>query len=95
MERTTARLRWSFKRVADWERDQTVSRIDNKHGPDFQRNMNVADKFASEWSLILDAIHRTETLNALPAAVKAFVTIPVERRLSPIDNRALLEDFSE
>ena len=50
LERTTARLRWSFNRVADWERDQTVTNIVRIHGPPFERNMSIADKFASEWS---------------------------------------------
>ena len=48
LERTTASLRWSYKRVLDWERDQTVSMIVNFHGPEFSQHMTVAAKSSSE-----------------------------------------------
>uniref|UniRef100_M4BHS7 Uncharacterized protein n=1 Tax=Hyaloperonospora arabidopsidis (strain Emoy2) TaxID=559515 RepID=M4BHS7_HYAAE len=46
LEQTTTRLRATFKRVADSERGQTVSRIDHMHGADFTRNMTVAANLA-------------------------------------------------
>ena len=95
LERTAARLRWSFKRVADWERDQTVSCVDNLYGDAFDRNMSVAAKFASEWSPILGCVHRTASLPDLRMKINAFATIPAERRLSVSANHALMADFSE
>ena len=95
LERTTASLRWSYKRVSDWERDQTVSRIVNLHGPKFTRPMTVAAKFSSEWSPLLGRIHRTEPLSSLQAAIQVFVTVPDERRLSSAANAALVAEITE
>ena len=87
--------RWSFKRVAYWERDQTVSRVDRLYGYAFDRNMSVAAKFASEWSPILGCVHRTVSLTDLRRKIRAFATIPAERRLSYLTNHALMVNFSE
>ena len=44
LERTTAHLRWCFKEVEDWERDQMIIAVAHVHGPSFVRNMSIADK---------------------------------------------------
>ena len=33
LERSTERLRWSFKRIVNWERDQHVTALRARHGP--------------------------------------------------------------
>ena len=95
LERTTARLRWSFKRVADWERDQTVTNIARIHGPSFGRHMSIADKFASEWSPVLSVVHRVEPLAELPRAMLDFVSVPNDRLISTAANNGLMVDVTE
>ncbi|KAE9032264.1 hypothetical protein PR003_g5465 [Phytophthora rubi] len=95
MQRSMERLRWDFRRVADWERDQAVTKIDEIHGPAFVRHMNTADKFASEWSPILGASHRTIKLADLSKEFKQFVRIPRERELSTGDNEHMMGPITE
>ena len=47
LERTIDCLRWDFKRVTDWERDQTVTDLHQLHGEAFSRHATIADKFAT------------------------------------------------
>uniref|UniRef100_A0AAV1UCF0 Endonuclease/exonuclease/phosphatase domain-containing protein n=1 Tax=Peronospora matthiolae TaxID=2874970 RepID=A0AAV1UCF0_9STRA len=95
LARTADQLRYFYKRVADWERNQTVTTISRIHGPHFTRDMTNADKFASEWSTVLGKVHCQEERVDLPSAIRRFVNLPTDRVLSSADNRALLADFSE
>ena len=52
LERTTEQLRWSFKRVSNWESDQTITDLRPENALPFRREMTLADKFASEWKPI-------------------------------------------
>ena len=51
--RTTDRLRLKFKRVSDWERDQTVTKLYQLHRVAFARRATIADKFATELQPVL------------------------------------------
>ena len=57
--------------------------------------MSFANKFYVEWSPLLGKVHRTEHLPALSEAIRAFVTIPAERRLSSTANESLMETLAE
>ena len=56
LERTTDRLRWDFKRVFDWERDQTVTDLHQLYGEAFSRHATIADKFATELQPVLGRV---------------------------------------
>ena len=50
LERSTERLRLSYKRVASWESNQHVTALRFYHGSAFTDHMTMAEKFASEWA---------------------------------------------
>ena len=57
--------------------------------------MTTADKFASEWSTVLEFIHRKELSENLPSSIRRFVNLPTDRVLLTADNLALFSDFTE
>ncbi|KAL3658996.1 hypothetical protein V7S43_015881 [Phytophthora oleae] len=95
LERTTEQLRWQFKRVSNWEKDQTVSTIHRINGKPFQRGMTIADKFASEWSPILSQPHNEVTGIQLEAEFDRFTAIPKDRKLEPDDNQLLMKEVTQ
>lgn len=82
LERTLEQLRWSFKRVSNWEKDQTISAIRCIHGKPFTREMSTATKFSTEWGPILGEVHNTVAPAELMARLDAFVRIPAARKIS-------------
>ena len=58
LERTMDSLRWQFKRVSNWERDQSISGLDQINGRRFLPGDTVANHFASEWSPIPCRTHK-------------------------------------
>ena len=59
LERTTDCLRWDFKQVFDWKRDQMVTDLHQLHGEVFSCHATIADKFATEWQAVLGRSHNT------------------------------------
>ena len=57
--------------------------------------MSIADKFTSEWSPVLGAVHRVEPLAAIPGALLDFVSAPTDRLISTAANNGLMLDFTE
>ena len=48
LERTTKQLRWSFKRVSNWESDQTITNLRPVNSLPFRREMTLKDNVALE-----------------------------------------------
>ncbi|KAE9299141.1 hypothetical protein PF008_g23329 [Phytophthora fragariae] len=88
-------MRWEFKRVSNWEKYQTISAIKQMHGEKFRREMNIASKFGSEWKPVLGTAHNAFHGMALEVEFDKFVTIPNERRLTPADNRHLMQEITQ
>ena len=91
LERTTEQLRWSFKRVLNWESDQTITNLRPANGLPFRREMALADIFASKWKPIFGVAHHTTSLDRMTTELDQFAQIPVDRRLSAADNVSLLQ----
>ena len=94
LERTTEQLRWSFKRVLNWESDQTITDLRPMNGLPFRREITLADKFAVEWKTILGVAHHTTSFVPMATELNQFVQIPIDRRLSAADNVSLLQVIS-
>jgi len=90
LERTTEQMRWQFKRASNWERDQTIHDLHHIHGQGFQRNMNMATKFSTEWLPILGEVHSSIADTELEREFDAFVTI----QLKAEHNTALLHEIT-
>ena len=95
LERSMNRLRWSYQRIANWERDQHVTSLQARHGQAFMRSMSIADKFASEWAPVLSGCHRTTPLPLLASELRAFASVPPVQRLTSDDNERLLRPFTD
>ena len=76
LNRSIEQIRWNFKRVSVFERDQTVTSIRNINGAAFTRGMTTTDRYASEWQPILGAVHNSAPPQLLDAQFDDFVTIP-------------------
>ncbi|KAE9273288.1 hypothetical protein PR003_g29950, partial [Phytophthora rubi] len=57
--------------------------------------MNIASKFGSEWKPVLGTAHNAFHGMALEVEFDKFVTIPNERRLTPADNRHLMQEITQ
>ena len=90
LERTMDQLRWNFKRVSNYECDQTVTSIRQVNGAAFRREMTIADLFASEWRPILGEVHHTTPTERMLSAFDDFVQIAASRCVSPANNERLL-----
>ncbi|KAG1698206.1 hypothetical protein DVH05_015196 [Phytophthora capsici] len=95
LERTMEQLRWSYKMVSNWEKDQTISAIRCIHGKPFTREMSTATKFSSEWGPILGEVHNTVAPAELEARLDAFVRIPVDRNISDQQNMLLMKEITK
>ena len=94
LNRSIEQIRWNFKRVSVFERDQTVTSIRNINGAAFTRGMTTTDRFASEWQPILGAVHNSAPPQLLDAQFDDFVTIPESRHLSATDNGLLMREIN-
>ena len=90
LERTMGSLRWKFKRASNWERDQSISGLQQINGLPFRTGNTVANYFASEWRPVLSTTHHTVPASALHHALKDHITVPAERILFASDNALLL-----
>ncbi|KAE9036079.1 hypothetical protein PR001_g9006 [Phytophthora rubi] len=95
LERTVEQLRWQFKRISNWERDQRITTIRQVNGAAFRREMTVADKFASEWKPILGKTHNTTPSDEHGTEFDQFVQIPANRRISEADNEKLMAEITQ
>jgi hypothetical protein len=95
LERTTEQLRWSFKRVSNWEKDQTVTAIHHHHGDPFPREMSIANRFVSEWKTVLGKVHNEYSGDELEREFDKFVHIPRSRRVSAEQNDDLMKPITE
>ena len=68
-------IRWNFKRVSVFEKDQTITSIRKNTGAAFTRDMETTDRFALEWKPILGAVHNSAPPQLLDAQFHDFVTI--------------------
>jgi exonuclease III len=94
LERTTRQLRWQFKRVSNWESDQTITGLDCINGEPFQREMSIADKFKSEWKPILGKVHSAVPGDKLESEFDSFVQVPASRRVTQKQNTELMETIT-
>ena len=90
LERTKELLCWNYKRVSNYEKDQTISTIRHITGAAFKREMTTADKFASEWKPIFGVIHNMSSTEHLDTAFDEFVQIPASRHASDRNNGQLM-----
>ena len=69
LKHSAERLRWSYKRIANWERIHLIISLRARHEEAFGRNMFIADKFASEAASVLSSSHRTIAVKEFHAAL--------------------------
>ena len=89
--RTTDRLRLDFKRVSDWEWEQTVIKLHHLHGAAFVRHATISDKVATDEQPVLGHIHNSTPQGIMRQAFEEFVTIQENRKLTTIENDHLLQ----
>ncbi|KAL4163946.1 hypothetical protein KRP22_004570 [Phytophthora ramorum] len=94
LERSMEQIRWNYKRVSNWERDQTISTISRLNGKEFTREMTIVDRFGSEWKPILGKEHNEIKSEAMEAEFDAFVTIPAERKVTEQGNQLLMRPIT-
>jgi hypothetical protein len=94
LERTIEQLRWNFKRVSNWETDQTVTAIHRINGEPFSRGMTIAEKFKSEWKPIVATIHSAVRQEDMTTEFDKFVSIPAERKVSQSENADLMQEIT-
>ena len=85
------RLRCQLKRVPNWERDQSISGLQQINGRPFLPRDTVANQLASEWRPILCSTHTTLQAPALHQSLSDPITRPVDRVFSA-EYDALLMD---
>ncbi|KAF1333190.1 Rxlr effector protein, partial [Globisporangium splendens] len=84
-----------FRRIADWQRDQTISRLEPTSGRYHPPNASLADITGAEWHQITGQSHATVPPHKAELRFDALVYIPETRKVTEAQNQDLMAPITE
>ncbi|KAF1333210.1 Short chain dehydrogenase, partial [Globisporangium splendens] len=95
MQATQGDARHFFRRIADWQRDQTISRLEPTSGRYHPPNASLADITGAEWHQITGQSHATVPPHKAEQRFDALVYIPETRKVTEAQNQDLMAPITE
>ncbi|KAF1333494.1 Rxlr effector protein, partial [Globisporangium splendens] len=95
MQATQGDVRHFFRRIANWQRDQTISRLEPTPGRYHPPNVSLADIMGAEWHQITGQSHATVPPHKAELRFDALVYIPETRKVTEAQNQDLMAPITE
>jgi hypothetical protein len=95
MQATQGDVRHFFRRIANWQRDQTISRLEPTPGRYHPSNVSLADIMGAEWHQITGQSHATVPPHKAEQRFDALVYIPETRKVTEAQNQDLMAPITE
>ncbi|KAF1336407.1 hypothetical protein FI667_g294, partial [Globisporangium splendens] len=95
MQATQGDVRHFFRRIANWQRDQTISRLEPTSGRYHPPNVSLADIMGAEWHQITGQSHATVLPYKAELRFDALVYIPETRKVTEAQNQDLMAPITE
>ncbi|KAF1318308.1 Rxlr effector protein, partial [Globisporangium splendens] len=91
----TGDVRHFFRRIANWQRDQTISRLEPTPGRFHSPNASLADIMGAEWNQITGQSHAAVPPQKAEQRFDALVYIPGTRKVTEAQNQDLMAPITE
>ncbi|KAF1313680.1 Reverse transcriptase precursor, partial [Globisporangium splendens] len=88
-------VRHFFRRIANWQRDQTVSRLEPSPGRYHPPNASLADVMGAEWHQITGQSHATVPPHKAEQRFGALMYIPESRKVTEAQNQDLMAPITD
>ncbi|KAF1314926.1 Rxlr effector protein, partial [Globisporangium splendens] len=95
MQATQGDVRHFFRRIANWQRDQTISRLEPTPGRYHSPNASLADIMGAEWHQITGQSHAAVPPQKAEQRFDALVYIPGTRKVTEEQNQDLMAPITE
>ncbi|KAF1313882.1 Rxlr effector protein, partial [Globisporangium splendens] len=95
MQATQGDVRHFFRRIANWQRDQTISRLEPTPGRYHPPNASLADIMGAEWNQITGQSHAAVPPQKAEQRFDALVYIPGTRKVTEAQNQDLMAPITE
>ncbi|KAF1315018.1 Rxlr effector protein, partial [Globisporangium splendens] len=95
MQATQGDVRHFFRRIANWQRDQTISRLEPTPGRYHSPNASLADIMGAEWHQITGQSHAAVPPQKAEQRFDALVYIPGTRKVTEAQNQDLMAPITE
>ncbi|KAF1313879.1 Rxlr effector protein, partial [Globisporangium splendens] len=95
MQATQGDVRHFFRRIANWQRDQTISRLEPTPGRYHSPNASLADIMGEEWHQITGQSHAAVPPQKAEQRFDALVYIPETRKVTEEQNQDLMAPIAE
>ncbi|KAF1326320.1 Rxlr effector protein, partial [Globisporangium splendens] len=95
MQATQGDVRHFFRRIANWQRDQTISRLEPTSGRYHPPSASLADIMGAEWHQITGQSHATVPPHKAELRFDALVYIPETRKVTEAQNQDLMAPIAE
>ncbi|KAF1313456.1 Rxlr effector protein, partial [Globisporangium splendens] len=95
MQATQGDVRHFFRRIANWQRDQTISRLEPTPGRYHPPNASLADIVGAEWNQITGQSHAAVPPQKAEQRFDALVYIPETRKVTEEQNQDLMAPITE
>ncbi|KAF1314920.1 Rxlr effector protein, partial [Globisporangium splendens] len=95
MQATQGDIRHFFRRIANWQRDQTISRLEPTPGRYHSPNASLADIMGAEWHQITGQSHAAVPPQKAEQRFDALVYIPETRKVTEAQNQDLMAPITE
>ncbi|KAF1328392.1 Rxlr effector protein, partial [Globisporangium splendens] len=95
MQATQGDVRHFFRRIANWQRDQTISRLEPTPGRYHPPNASLADIMGVEWHQITGQSHAAVPPQKAEQRFDALVYIPGTRKVTEAQNQDLMAPITE
>ncbi|KAF1336404.1 Rxlr effector protein, partial [Globisporangium splendens] len=95
MQATQGDVRHFFRRIANWQRDQTISRLEPTPGRYHPPNASLADIMGAEWHQITGQSHAAVPPHKAGQRFDALVYIPETRKVTEAQNQDLMAPITE
>ncbi|KAF1318298.1 Rxlr effector protein, partial [Globisporangium splendens] len=95
MQATQGDVRHFFRRIANWQRDQTISRLEPTPGRFHSPNASLADIMGAEWNQITGQSHAAVPPQKAEQRFDALVYIPGTRKVTEAQNQDLMAPITE
>ncbi|KAF1313253.1 Rxlr effector protein, partial [Globisporangium splendens] len=95
MQATQGDVRHFFRRIANWQRDQTISRLEPTPGRYHSPNASLADIMGEEWNQITGQSHAAVPPQKAEQRFDALVYIPGTRKVTEAQNQDLMAPITE
>ncbi|KAF1335371.1 Rxlr effector protein, partial [Globisporangium splendens] len=95
MQATQGDVHHFFRRITNWQRDQTISRLEPTPGRYHPPNASLADIMGTEWHQITGQSHATVPPHKAELRFDALVYIPETRKVAERQNQDLMAPITQ